>query len=508
MIVRSKKCQRMDMLQAVFDDRPGNGHAVKGARAAADFIEDEQAVRRSVLEDIRHFLHFYHKRTLSREDIVAGPNTRKDAVYRANGRVPRRNEGACLGHEDQDCDLAHVRRFAGHIRTRNDQYLVVLVIEGYVVWHKKLITQEFFDNRVAAVVDSDAVVTVQAGPHVAVIVSRRGEAAQAVYLGNGPGRSLHGRNILLYGFTDFPKELVFQGEHPFLAGENLDFKFLQLRRNIAFGIDQGLFAHVIVRHRFRIGVGNFEIVTEDLRIADFHLNARLFLFPFFHFLEEGVAVGSNGTDFIEIGVKAVADNAAIADDQARIVLDATAEEVIDFRMLRQGAIEALQEVTVGAGENALYSRDDAQGFAQGHHVLRAGCTRFDARQNAFEIINPVEGRVQVLAHDFPLDQFFYGVLPTRNVGNAHERRFQPFAQETAAHGGPRLVEDVEKGPLAAAVADVLRNFQMAQAGCVDDQTPVVIDAFQTVDMGNIRFHDVLHVIEEQANAARSRGGSA
>ena len=44
-----KQRQCMNLLQAVFDDGLGNGHAVKGTRPPADFIEDQQAAGCSML---------------------------------------------------------------------------------------------------------------------------------------------------------------------------------------------------------------------------------------------------------------------------------------------------------------------------------------------------------------------------------------------------------------------------------------------------------------------------
>ena len=64
-IMRRKQRQGVDMLQAVFDNGPGDGHAIKGARPAADFIEDEQAAASRMFQDVRHFLHFHHERTLT-----------------------------------------------------------------------------------------------------------------------------------------------------------------------------------------------------------------------------------------------------------------------------------------------------------------------------------------------------------------------------------------------------------------------------------------------------------
>ena len=43
MIVRCKECKRMDVFQAILNNRLGDGHAVEGTRAAAYLIENQKA---------------------------------------------------------------------------------------------------------------------------------------------------------------------------------------------------------------------------------------------------------------------------------------------------------------------------------------------------------------------------------------------------------------------------------------------------------------------------------
>ena len=508
MVVRRKQRQGVDVLQAVFDDGPGDGHAVEGTRTAADFIEDEQAAAGGVFQDVRHFLHFHHERTLAGEDVVAGTDTGKDTVHRADGPFLGGNEGACLGHEDQHGDLAHIRRLAGHVGAGDDQNFMVFMVQGDVVRHEQFVFQILFNNRMAAVLNGNRRLGIEAGTDVAVVIGRAGQAVQTVDAGNGPGRFLHGRDMALDLAADIAEELVFQRQHPFLAGQDLDFKFLQFRRDVAFGIDQRLLAHVVIGDGLGIGMGNLEVIAKDLGIADFHLDARLFPFLLFQFLQKGMTVGRNGADFIEFRRKAVADDAAVADDQARFVLDAPAEQVIDVVMGLQAVIEAVQEVGTGTGQDLFQLRDDGQRFPQGYQVFRAHGPRFDAGQDAFKIVDPVQHVCRVLAHDFVEDEVFDGILAARNVGNADERRFQPLAQEPAAHGRLGLVQDIEEGPPAAAVADVLRDFQMAQAGRIDDQTPFIVDMFQRIDVGNIGLHDVADISQEHADTLAGRRGSS
>ena len=90
-------------------------------------------------------------------------------------------------------------------------------------------------------------------------------------------------------------------------------------------------------------------------------------------------------------------------------------------------------------------------------------------------------------------QFFYRILAEHNIRNAQERRFQPFPQQSAAHGSMSLVKDIEKCSFPAAIAYILGNFQMADARRINDQTPFIIDAFQMIDMRDIGLHDLTDV---------------
>ena len=237
-----------------------------------------------MFQDVRHFLHFHHERTLTGEDIIAGTDAGKDAVYRANRPFLGRNEGANLSHEDQHGDLAHIRRLTGHIRSGNDQDFMIFMVQSDIIGDEQFIFQILFNDGMTAVLDGNRRLRVEARPDVAVVISRAGQTVQAVDAGNGPGRCLHGRDMFLDLTADVAEKLIFQSQHPFLAGQDFDFKLLQFRRDIAFGIDQGLLAYVIIGNGFGIGMGNLEVIAKDFGVADFHLNAGLFLFLLFQFL--------------------------------------------------------------------------------------------------------------------------------------------------------------------------------------------------------------------------------
>ena len=221
------------------------------------------------------------------------------------------------------------------------------VVQRHVVRHEELVLQEFFNNRMAAVLDLHGLLRIQARPYIVVVMGGAGQAVQAVDAGNGPGGLLHFPDMALYVPAELAEKLVFQLQHPFLRRQHLDFKLLQRRRDVPFGVDQRLLAHIVIGNRLRIGVGNFEVIAEYLRIAYFHLDACLFFFLLFQLLQIGLAVSGNRADFIELGRITVADDAAVADNQSRIVLDAAAQQVVHIVVRLDPIAQALEQVRIG-----------------------------------------------------------------------------------------------------------------------------------------------------------------
>ena len=101
----------------MLDHRPGQRHAVVGARAAADLVQDHQAPRRGRVQDPGRLDHLDHERALAAGQFVAGADAGEDPVGHADRRLLRRHEAADLGHQRDQCHLADVRALAGHVGT-------------------------------------------------------------------------------------------------------------------------------------------------------------------------------------------------------------------------------------------------------------------------------------------------------------------------------------------------------------------------------------------------------
>ena len=75
----------------VLDRRPGDGEAVEGRSAAADFVENNQGTRPGAVQNRSGFNHFNHEGRAAPREVVRGADAEKQPVDDANsGALGRR----------------------------------------------------------------------------------------------------------------------------------------------------------------------------------------------------------------------------------------------------------------------------------------------------------------------------------------------------------------------------------------------------------------------------------
>ncbi len=113
----------------MLDDGPSDGEAVERGGAAADFVEQNEARGRGVIEDGSDFGHFDEKCRAAAREIVASADARKDAVDDGQLGLARGNEAADLGHQDDERGLAQIGGLAAHVGPGNEQKLLARRLE-------------------------------------------------------------------------------------------------------------------------------------------------------------------------------------------------------------------------------------------------------------------------------------------------------------------------------------------------------------------------------------------
>ena len=163
----------------LLDDRLGDCHAVEGAGASPDLIQDHQAARGGQAHDRCRFDHFDHERAAPRGNVVVGANARENAIDDPNVCRLGGHETAHLGHEDDERHLAQVGTFAGHVRA-GEQHDPGVRAEHGGVGDELPRRQAVFHNGVAPVDDLQYVALVDEWPHVAVGAGAFGERDEQV----------------------------------------------------------------------------------------------------------------------------------------------------------------------------------------------------------------------------------------------------------------------------------------------------------------------------------------
>src|SRR5207249_7458552 len=96
MIVRGEKRAGASVFLQMFDDGPSDRKTIECGGAAADFVEEDEARWRGVVEDAGDFGHFDEERGTAAREIVASADAREDAIGDGKFGLARGNEGTHL----------------------------------------------------------------------------------------------------------------------------------------------------------------------------------------------------------------------------------------------------------------------------------------------------------------------------------------------------------------------------------------------------------------------------
>ena len=101
---------------------PRQRQAVEGAGAASDFINQYQAIRGGVVQDISRFAHLYHERRTAGRQIVGCADPGENPVDGTDDRVLGRDVTADMGQQHDQGSLAHEGGFTAEIGAGDHQH--------------------------------------------------------------------------------------------------------------------------------------------------------------------------------------------------------------------------------------------------------------------------------------------------------------------------------------------------------------------------------------------------
>ena len=191
------------------------------------------------------------------------------------------HEAADLPQQRQQRHLADVRALARHVGTGNQQN--IWAAGGFarvpacgfagqrVVGHELPFRLDDVEHRVPPVDDPQHRLVNHLRPAVVPLPGQLGQGRQHVDLGQRRRRRLHPPPIGRHDVAKVQEQRVLQLLGLFVGRKHLLLVFLQLRRDVTLGVLNRLLADVLGGNLFAVGVGDFDVVAENLVEADFQV---------------------------------------------------------------------------------------------------------------------------------------------------------------------------------------------------------------------------------------------
>ncbi len=178
----------IDLVQ-MLDRRPGDGQAVIGRRAAADFIQDDQRPGPRLVEDRRGLDHFDHEGRASARQIVGRADPAEQAVDDADMGRRGRNVRTHLGEDGDQGVLAQEGALARHVGTGHQPQALRLAEVAAVGYEAPGLARrgQGLDHRMAAALDLEGQAVVHLGAAVASARSQFGQGGSQIEAGQGAG---------------------------------------------------------------------------------------------------------------------------------------------------------------------------------------------------------------------------------------------------------------------------------------------------------------------------------
>ena len=350
-VVGGKQAKGLGFVVQLGGNGAGQGQAVKGGRAPANLVHQHQRLRRGAVQNLRRLHHLQHEGGLRVGQIIGCANAGVDGVNRPQAAGAGRHIRAHAGQQHNQRHLAHVGGFAAHVWAGDDLQTLAwpeLGVVGDEVAAAQF-CQASLHHRMAALGDVDAGVLHKLRCAPAQGERTLGQRAQRVQRGQRARQAGKRRNIGLQGVQYLLKQPLFAGQGALLGAQGFVFKGFEFGGDKALGVFQGLAAAVVLGHFAGLTLGHFNIEAVDL--VELHAqigNAGACALAGFQVQQKGVAVGLDGAQLVEFGVKTAGNHAAITHQRGGLWGNGALQQIRAARWRQQIGGDAIQQSARGA----------------------------------------------------------------------------------------------------------------------------------------------------------------
>ena len=217
------------------------------------------------MQNHRGLEHLNHEGRLSAGYVVGCSNACEDLVAISDPRLLCRNKTADLSHQNDQGSLTQKGRFTGHIRTGQDNHLLLTVVKVNIIWNEFLSSLHHgFDNRMTALPYIYFLAVIYLRTAISVAHCQISETTQHIKTRKYTAVLLDSSYVGLNCSDKFAIYLGFKGIDTFFRPKNLLFIFLQFLCDITLCVYEGLFPYPLCRNTVLVCVADFEIVSEDI----------------------------------------------------------------------------------------------------------------------------------------------------------------------------------------------------------------------------------------------------
>ena len=433
---------------AVLQHRPGDGHAVIGGGPPSDLIQDEQGAAAGVFQQLGHLAHLHHKGGLSGGQVVAGPDAGEHPVHHPDVGGAGGDEGAHLGHEDDEGHLAHIGGLARHIGAGDDGAQVVPVVHVGVVGDKHGVFQHLLHHRVPPLRDAQDRGAVHQRHTVLVGRRHHGKGGEHIHLGHRRRGGLDLGHMGADLLSQLHEQLVLQGYHLVLGREDGVLQLLQLLGDIALGVDGGLLAHPVLGDQVRLGLGHLDVIAKDLVIAHLHVpDARLLLGAALQVGQQLRPVVDDVAEAVHLLAVPLPDKLSLPDGEGGLVHQGPLEQVPQLGQVVQLLPQGLEQGGGAALQQLPQPGQAAQAAPQGGQVPAACGAVHHPANEPLQVSDLPQLQGQLLPGDDVPHQVVHRLLPPGDLNGGEEGPLQPAPDEPVAHGGAGLVQHPEQRAL-------------------------------------------------------------
>jgi hypothetical protein len=236
---------RTDRGMQILGQRPGNADPVERTGSPPDLIEEDQAAVGGGVDDVGGLMHFHEERAFARSDVVACADACEDPVHDADRSPLGRYEAADLGQQYDESGHPQVTRLPAHVRSGNDQDLVVGGVDMHVVRSVLLSGgEELLDNGMSSCGNIKNGGVVDIGFDIPVVHRHTRKRRKAVEQSDGARITLDRFGVQGDARADLSEEGGLQRENPLLGMEDLLLVFFELGGDIPLGVGQRLLPEI------------------------------------------------------------------------------------------------------------------------------------------------------------------------------------------------------------------------------------------------------------------------